>query len=289
MTATILMPNRVARHITVILAFLTILLLSISNAVGQEVRKTYLFTLQDALSALQISDALGDVKAARRLAKIARSMQQSNDQSKWVVYEITAPDGKLYQLKGPQGLTRDEVISSLQTHQADEKIARLEQKIADLRAQKVESHEPTLTEKARAKLSGVLGPSNPQECLSTHGDKVRIPDAFELLQLACTVGYSDGYAGKARDAGRCIAKSEGFYSLDQALKVVNKCSPDAATFTAYKNALYRKVDREASDRADAAEARYDLMLNEQRQLRMLIESGSLILNDLQMRQFLYGK
>lgn len=266
----------------IIFAFMT-------PVMGQEIEKTYSYTLEDAIGALRVADALGDTKAAKRLARIAHSMQQSGDQRKWVTFQIQAPDGKLYQLNAPNGLTRDEVIAAIQTNQKRDEVARLEQRLANLRAQKVEPQKPTLAEKGRSMLTGILGPSNPTDCFSNYSGKARIPDAIKLLQFACFAGYSDGATGKARDAGRCILKADSFYSLEQALSIINKCSTDAATFTVFKNALYTIKDREESDRRDAARERYDRILDEQREQRLLIESGSIIVNDMAVRQFLYGK
>lgn len=260
-----------------------------TSVIGQEMGKTYTYTLQDAVASLRVADALGDEKAARRLANIADSIQKSSDQRKWVTYQISAPDRKLYQLKAPNGLTREEVMAALKTHQRRDEMAKLEQNAADLRAQKVEPQQPTLAEKGRSMLSGILGPSSPSDCFSNSSGKARIPDAIDLLRYACIAGYSDGSSGKVRDAGRCIVKSDTFYSLDQSLAIVNKCTTDAATFTIFKNALYTKKESEERDRRDDARERYDRILDEQRDQRLLIESGSIILNDMSVRQFLYGK
>jgi len=262
---------------------------AMTSVVAQEMGKTYTYTLEDAAFALRVSNAVGDTKAARRLAQIAHFMQQSSDQRKWSTFQITAPDGKRYEVNGPSQLTRDDVIAVIKTRQKQEETARLEQKLANLRAQNVEPQQATLTEKGRSMLSGILGPSSPAECFSNYGGKVRIPDAIELLKSACIAGYSDGSSGKVRDAGRCIVKSDTFYSLEQSLATVNKCTTDAATFTIFKNALHSMKDREESDRIDDAGERYNRILDEQRAQRLLIESGAAILNDMSVRQLLYGK
>ena len=268
---------------------LLVSLLLTAPARGAEPVTTHIYTLNDAVAALRLADAQGDVKAARRLARIASAMQSSPNQLRWVVYEIDDPKGRRHEIKAPEGVQRAELISALKNRIESDERKRLKERLAEIRAQKFEPKGPSQADSFGAKMARLWGPSDPAECYAKHSEKLKIPDAVNLLQLACNLGYSGGYRSEWQEAGRCVAKSEGVYSLEQGLGIISRCTSDVGAFTALRKALYKRQDREREERAEAAEERYNQLLLGQQEQRSLLESNSQRLNDLTTQRFLYGK
>ena len=61
------------------------------------------------------------------------------------LYEITAPDGAVYEIEGPEGASDQQLVAALRRQQQEEQRAALQQRVREARARPVEEEEPETT------------------------------------------------------------------------------------------------------------------------------------------------
>ena len=61
------------------------------------------------------------------------------------LYQITGPDGNLYEIEGPEGATRQQVIAAVQKRMASQEEAGVEARLQQLRAEREELLKPKPT------------------------------------------------------------------------------------------------------------------------------------------------
>ncbi|MFZ4744943.1 MAG: hypothetical protein ACOYL0_15155 [Limnohabitans sp.] len=260
-------------------------------------------TLKEVLAAMRNAEAAGDAQAGQRLAQIARSMQldtsnnmirvvenggsgkqspsaQNKVKSNLDMYQVTFPDGTVYQIEGPKDATKAEIYLAAKRQIAKEKSDRLKVKMEELEREREEilkaeaAKSATIMGKIRSSTSSLFGSLTPMECHSKYVSSVRLPDANNLLQQACTMGYSDSASDEFRKAGRCIAqKSADLFSIDQSLAVINKCSTDGIVFSYFKRALLiDSTDRKEREEQIRADQQEQIISEQQRLSDALINS-----------------
>jgi hypothetical protein len=87
------------------------------------------------------------------------------------LYQITGPDGNLYEIEGPEGATRQQVIAAVQKRMASQEEAGVESRLQQLRAEREELLKPKPTVGGNIKEFG----------------KGLVPGAINLLESAGTV------------------------------------------------------------------------------------------------------
>ena len=88
------------------------------------------------------------------------------------LYQITGPDGNLYEIEGPEGATRQQVIAAVQKRMASQEEAGVEARLQQLRAEREELLKPKPT----------VG-GNVKEAF-----KGLVPGAIGLLETAGKIG-----------------------------------------------------------------------------------------------------
>ena len=61
------------------------------------------------------------------------------------LYQINGPDGNLYEIEGPEGATRQQVISAVQKRMSAQEDAGVESRLKQLRAEREELLKPKPT------------------------------------------------------------------------------------------------------------------------------------------------
>jgi hypothetical protein len=86
------------------------------------------------------------------------------------LYQITGPDGNLYEIEGPEGATRQQVIAAVQKRMSSQEDTNLESRLQQLRAEREELLKPKPTVGGSIKEFG----------------KGLVPGAINLLETAGT-------------------------------------------------------------------------------------------------------